>query len=168
MATNCFIGIKKKNGIIKGIKCTHDGYPEYAGTILTYKYLTKNKIEELIELGDINFLGEHVKPRNTKSPHTMSNPQARTVVSYSRDGMEDCYIMQGITMREIANLQVGWVYIWEENNSFWRTYMLDGHGGCFERSINYSHYIQNLVNNKYMTKVSKDIIDKVYKNFSKI
>ena len=168
MATNCFIGIKNKNGIIRGIKCTHDGYPEYAGTILTYKYLTKNKIESLIELGDISSLGEHVSPRNGNSPHTASNPQARTVVSYSRDSMEDCYITERITMRDIANMQVGWVYIWEEENSFWRTYMLDGRGGYHERSVNYAHYIPLLVNGKYMTKVSKEVIDKVYEKFSKM
>ena len=165
MATSCFIGLKSKNGNIKGIKCTHDGYPEYVGVILTYKFLTKNKIEELISLGDIYSLGEHVNPRNSKAPHTMSNPQARTVVSYSRDGREDCYITDRITMREIADLNLGWVYLWEEDKEFWRTYMLDGRGGCFERSINYSNYVHLLVTNKYMTKVSKEILEKVYEKF---
>ena len=57
MSTHCFIGVKKGNGSIDGIYCHHDGYPEYVGTILTYKYTTEEKINSLLKLGNISILG---------------------------------------------------------------------------------------------------------------
>ena len=56
MATTCRIGILKENKV-ESIYCHYDGYLAGVGVILKDNYKTKEKVEELIALGDIAELG---------------------------------------------------------------------------------------------------------------
>lgn len=58
MSTRCRIGIEQPDGTIKSIYCHHDGYYEGVGTVLQKYYDTPEKINELMELGDISCLGK--------------------------------------------------------------------------------------------------------------
>lgn len=58
MSTRSLIGIVKKDGSIQSIYCHHDGYFEGVGKVLTEDYKDPEKVEALIELGDISSLGE--------------------------------------------------------------------------------------------------------------
>lgn len=67
MSTNSNIGIRYENGKIDSIYCHWDGYPEYNGRILNESYNKLEKVQELIELGDISSL--KVTPRLTVAYH---------------------------------------------------------------------------------------------------
>lgn len=57
MATRSRIGILQKDGTVKSIYCHFDGYPSGVGETLMENYDTKEKIEELLNLGDLSSLG---------------------------------------------------------------------------------------------------------------
>lgn len=58
MSTNSTIGIKRLNGSEKRIYCHYDGYVEHNGVLLQLCYDTPEKIEKLLELGNLSSLGE--------------------------------------------------------------------------------------------------------------
>jgi hypothetical protein len=59
MATRSRIGIENENGTISSIYCHFDGYPDGVGKTLKEHYTDRNKIQTLIDLGDISSLGEN-------------------------------------------------------------------------------------------------------------
>ena len=58
MATRSRIGIENENGSVNSIYCHWDGYPEYNGKILKENYSDRDKVKQLLELGDISVLKE--------------------------------------------------------------------------------------------------------------
>ena len=58
MSTRCRIGIVEEDGTVKSIYCHHDGYVKGVGETLRKHYTDPEKIEKLINLGDISILGE--------------------------------------------------------------------------------------------------------------
>jgi len=73
MATRSRIAIENQDGSVTSIYCHWDGHIETNGVILNNNYTTKDKVEELIALGDISSLDETIN---------------RTV-AYHRDNGED-------------------------------------------------------------------------------
>lgn len=57
MTTRSRIGITNPDGSIDSIHCQCDGYPEYAGRILTTHYTTHERIRRPMDLGDLDILG---------------------------------------------------------------------------------------------------------------
>ena len=60
MSTRCRIAIENENGRVTSIYCHHDGYlyGSYSvGQILLNHYQDKDKINQLMELGDLSSLG---------------------------------------------------------------------------------------------------------------
>ena len=84
MATRSRIAIEHSDGIIESIYCHWDGYPENNGVILREHYYDREKVESLINLGDISFLERKVDP-DPGDDHTFTNPQDGVVVAYHRD-----------------------------------------------------------------------------------
>ena len=64
MSTRCLIAIKEKNGAYKSIYCHNDGYPEGVGDTLETYYVNPDKIEDLMDLGDISSLGSSLNFKN--------------------------------------------------------------------------------------------------------
>jgi hypothetical protein len=56
MATRSRCGLELKDGSIISIYSHWDGYPEWAGRILRTHYNTREKVEELIDGGDVSCL----------------------------------------------------------------------------------------------------------------
>lgn len=81
MSTRCAIGYIE-NGYIKGIYCHFDGYPSFAGKIL-YNHYDLNKTKELISLGYLSQLGEHIGEK-----HDFQNCPENTCNFYGRDREE--------------------------------------------------------------------------------
>jgi len=73
MATRSRIAIENQDGSVTSIYCHWDGYIKSNGVILNENYNTKDKVEELIALGDLSSLDITIE---------------RTV-SYHRDNGED-------------------------------------------------------------------------------
>jgi hypothetical protein len=66
MSTRSRIAIETESGIVKSIYCHFDGYVSGVGKML-YNHYDKEKLEKLIELGDISSLGESIE--NTVAYH---------------------------------------------------------------------------------------------------
>jgi hypothetical protein len=60
MATRSRIAIENQDGTVTSIYCHWDGYIKSNGVILNNNYTTKDKVEELIALGDLSSLGETI------------------------------------------------------------------------------------------------------------
>ena len=72
MATRSKIAIENQDGMVTAIYCHFDGYVKGVGKTLFENY-DREKLEQLIELGDISSLGETLDE----------------TVAYHRDGGED-------------------------------------------------------------------------------
>jgi xylose isomerase len=58
MATRSNIAIENQDKTVSVIYCHHDGYIDGVGKLLQENYNTREKMEELIALGDISSLGK--------------------------------------------------------------------------------------------------------------
>ena len=177
MSTSCFIGTQRESGYIRGIICTHDGYPKYAGTILHCKYQNLNKIEKLISLGEISILGENIEPKSNE-PHGYPDYQRCTVLAYKRDLSSysdigagiDTDIKKSVRISDLGLMGVEYAYIWDIVGKYWHTYKVEGIdiSKINEVKIDYRYYIKKLEDARYMTSCTSQEIDKVKEDFKKI
>lgn len=84
MATRSYIGIQNEDGSVRSIYCHWDGYPDHNGKILREHYSDREKLNKLIDLGDISALGERLEPDKSKT-HTFNKPSDGVVTAYHRD-----------------------------------------------------------------------------------
>ena len=59
MSTNAIIGYERDDSKVEAIYLHWDGYLAHAGQILKHHYLGKQKIEDLMNLGDLSELGKN-------------------------------------------------------------------------------------------------------------
>ena len=67
MSTRSAIGILRDNGEIHSIYCHSDGYTSYNGYILNRYYDTQQKINALIDLGNLSSLGADIGEKHNWS-----------------------------------------------------------------------------------------------------
>ena len=83
MSTRSHIGmLDNKSNNVRYIYCHWDGYPEYVGYMLNTYYKDRDKVEALINLGDISKLDKNIYP---KGNHSFDEPEEGVTVSYNRD-----------------------------------------------------------------------------------
>ena len=70
MSTRSFIGIERPDGTVRAIYCQWDGYPEGNGRLLEKHWTKPEKIEKLMDLGDISSLGEVLGRKHEYSDRT--------------------------------------------------------------------------------------------------
>lgn len=80
-----------------GVYCHFDGYPEGVGSVLLKHYNTKDKVDELLKLGDLSSLGERIAP-NVDEPHDFDNPSDGVCVAYHRDRGEELHPARSIRL----------------------------------------------------------------------
>ena len=104
MSTRSRIAIENQNGSVTSIYCHFDGYISGVGKLLKEYYTTQDKVEALIELGDIS--GLEMTPAST--------------VAYHRDRCEDLHKTSYLCVEDLFNLgfQSGeeFVYCFTKNN----------------------------------------------------
>ena len=61
MATRSRIAIENQDGSVTSVYCHWDGYIKTNGVILNENYTTKDKVEELIALGNLSSLDETIE-----------------------------------------------------------------------------------------------------------
>ena len=90
MSTRSNIALEFENGQYMVIYCHSDGYLTYNGAILLKHYNTRDKIEELVKLGDLSCLAPQINPDPNK-PHSFEyeNRQDNVCVAYGRDRNEE-------------------------------------------------------------------------------
>ena len=86
MSTRSRIGIQDENGTIRSIYCHFDGYPDGVGATLIDHYSNRQKLNMLINLGDISILDENI---STMDEHSFNNPKKGVTVAYHRDRGEE-------------------------------------------------------------------------------
>lgn len=122
MATRSNIAIKRKNGKVNSIYCHWDGYLSHNGKILLENYQDIDKINKLIELGDISSLAENVEPTTDK--HGFDNPEKNVVVAYKRDRGEEnveprSYNNLEDYLNNVDKLFIEYIYLYDEEKSKW-------------------------------------------------
>lgn len=107
MATRSNIAKKTTTGY-EFIYCHFDGYPSHNGKILLEHYQDENKVQELIDLGDISSLGEEIGEEHdfNQCPPKQCNAYGRDrkeedVDTRFSDSLEGCY-------------QEQYLYVWQD------------------------------------------------------
>mgnify|MGYP000461548536 CR=1 FL=1 len=131
MSTRSRIGVTNPDGSVTSVYCHSDGYPEAphgVGYKLWAYYQEPAKIAELIALGDLSALYEHISPPEGVD-HSFEMPAPNVVKAYARDRGEkdvaavvdpDVHRFLGTADScgaEFAYLWVGTWVIWEISRS---------------------------------------------------
>ena len=86
MSTRSSIAVKRKDGTIESVYCHSDGYLEYNGIMLDKFYRNQEKINSLINLGDLSFLDRRVNPEpDVTHSFDFDKRQEGVTVAYGRD-----------------------------------------------------------------------------------
>lgn len=108
MSTRSNIGIKRKNGNVEVVYCHNDGYLSYNGKMLLDNYQDLDKINSLIDLGDMSYLKEDIE----------------STFFYGRDrGEEDTdkriYDNLKDYLNKVDSLFIEYVYLFDEVKNKW-------------------------------------------------
>ena len=120
MSTNARIGMKIGNtDMAKTIYCHWDGYIDYVGKMLFTHYNSKNKINELLENGDLSAIGPIIGKQvdfNTYNPYD-ENSDEKQCVFYKRDrGDEDTDAIE-IRIDSLKNFET-YNYLYTDDNGW--------------------------------------------------
>ena len=112
MATRSAIAIQEKNGSVKYIYCHYDG-GRHVNETLTSHYTDRDKVEQLIALGDISSLDENI---TCPASHSFENQMPGYTVAYHRDRGEKleintCYSVSGFARK--ADSEFDYVYLFD-------------------------------------------------------
>jgi hypothetical protein len=109
MATRSYIGIRNADASVDYIYCHFDGYPEYNGAILTEHYSNINRVNELLNLGDLSVLGKFIGEKNDFNDRVRD-----TCLAYGRDRGESNVGKKNTGYDElITNQDVDYVYVFD-------------------------------------------------------
>lgn len=118
MATRSMIYLQTAKDEYKGIYCHCDGYLEHNGYVLQNYYNNRDRVEKLIELGDLSALRPRLTP--TTNNHSFDIPDRYTCIAYGRDRNEDDTQARTYTKQQINNSD-GWeeyAYIFTLDNKW--------------------------------------------------
>ena len=125
MGTSSRIGITTDDNHVLCIYCHWDGYLDGVGYVLKHYYTTKEKVQQLIDLGDISYLKKNVSPDKSR-PHTFDNPQEDVTVAYHRDRGEnwkDCEPwMANSVMSYGLHSYTEFCYLYDTKDNCWKVW----------------------------------------------
>ena len=108
MATRSNICIKRKDGSIESIYCHWDGYLEYNGRILLEHYNGIEKINNLLNLGDISSLGNNL---DSTDAYGRDNGEIGTEKAVYKN-LEDY-------LNNVDYLDIEYIYMFDELKNEW-------------------------------------------------
>ena len=118
MATRSYIGVRNTDSSVDYIYCHFDGYPEHNGQILTEHYTNINRVNELLQLGDLSVLGQFIGEKMDFDKRIQD-----TCLAYGRDRGESNVGKKNSGYDElITDQNVDYVYVfdgdyWECHNT---------------------------------------------------
>lgn len=117
MSTRSYICEELDNGKYKTIYCHSDGYVAWNGALLLDHYNTRQKVEELLNIGDISILYPNLHP-DPRYTHTFEDRQEDVVVAYGRDRGETGVEAKEYSFKQLTNKNswIEYVYIFDKNN----------------------------------------------------
>lgn len=136
MASAVFICIRNTNGCVNGIFCHRNGELQYAGKTLNDYYFDKFRIERLLELGCLLYLGPTI---GTKIDKDADYPIDEQCIAMHRDLERDYLVYEDYTLESILH-SYSYIYIYEDGA--WFVY---DHG----RKRLLSEALEELTNTKY-------------------
>lgn len=121
MATRSLIGKLNSDNTITNIYCHWDGYPQHNGIILQEHYDSPFKVEQLLGLGNLSWLGEVVGEKQDFNDR--STQKEEWCLAYGRDRGEPKQEAQTINKEEFFNSKNGvdYLYVYNLNNE-WECY----------------------------------------------
>jgi hypothetical protein len=109
MATRSYIGIRNTDASVDYIYCHFDGYPEHNGAILTEYYSNINRVNELLNLGDLSVLGKFIGEKQDFDKRVVGN-----CLAYGRDRGESNVGKKNTGYDElITDQSVAYVYVFD-------------------------------------------------------
>ena len=125
MATRSYIGVRNTDASVDYIYCHFDGYPEHNGAILTEYYSNINRVNELLNLGDLSVLGKFIGEKNEFNDRVRD-----TCLAYGRDRGESNVSKKNSGYDElITNQDVDYVYVFDgdywECHSTWNPELIN-------------------------------------------
>ena len=118
MATRSYIGKELETGEIRLVYCHWNGYPSNNGKILLEHYTKEEKIDKLLDLGDLSSLDVSIeKP----SGHSFSNKVNGYSIFYGRDREEkdiDARLVKNI-VEELKENWCAYAYIFKPKEKAW-------------------------------------------------
>lgn len=131
MGTSCRIGIKRADGTIKSIYCHCNGYPAGVGKTLKKDYADVDKVNELMDLGDIFCLGNEPvsKPEYWKRrPELLLSDESYTL-AYKDRGEKGVKAKVSKDFYDFINQHcflLDYVYVFDSDAKEWQAYRLVG------------------------------------------
>jgi hypothetical protein len=125
MATRSYIGVRNADASVDYIYCHFDGYPEHNGAILTEHYSNINRVNELLNLGDLSVLGKFIGEKMDFDKRVVGN-----CLAYGRDRGESNVSKKNSGYDElITNQNVDYVYVFDgdywECHSTWNPELIN-------------------------------------------
>jgi hypothetical protein len=125
MATRSYIGVRNTDASVDYIYCHFDGYPEHNGVILTEYYSNINRVNELLNLGDLSVLGKFIGEKQDFDKRVVGN-----CLAYGRDRGESNVSKKNAGYDElITNQDVDYVYVFDgdywECHSTWNPELIN-------------------------------------------
>ncbi len=117
MSTRSYIAKEQEDGTFRYIYCHFDGYLDGVGRTLVDHFRSRNKTDELIELGSLSYLGSNIdEPNDSDNP----NPDRSITVAYHRDRDEDLKINRAENLEELLtdfkNSWCNYIYLYPYDN----------------------------------------------------
>lgn len=127
MSTRSYIAMKTGENTYKAVYCHYDGYLAYNGAMLLEYYNTKERVEELISLGNISSLREKITPEKG-STHSFDKPDKDVTVFYGKDRGEKGQEAFTCTEEELKD-PTSWIeYIYVFDNGKWNYSVITRNG----------------------------------------
>lgn len=144
MATRSSISVvstRTKDGQGRTIYCHWDGYPSNNGRILLESYTLPEKVNALMDLGDISSLADNIAPKEsgilrkwnsekveydlipTTQPHSFDSPHDGVVIAYGRDRGEtgiEASSFKGKNPNKNTSQEFDYLFVIDENKWYVR------------------------------------------------
>lgn len=120
MSTRSLICMQIDDDKYEAIYCHSDGYLTYNGSMLLDHYNDKEKLQKLLDLGNISCLQQNIEPDPTR-PHSFdySQRQDDVVVAYGRDRGEENQEKSIRTLQELKDWDwIEFIYIFNKENKW--------------------------------------------------
>ena len=118
MSTRSYIAKEMPNGKYKTIYCHCNGGVDINGMILNDLYNKEKKVDELLSLGNLSYLGLVTKP-NKKKEHDFENRQDYVCVAYGRDrGEKGCEAKEFELNELFKDSWIEYVYVFTKDKQW--------------------------------------------------
>lgn len=115
MGTRSRIGIENEDGTITSIYCHWDGYVFNNGAMLYHYYDNVDKINQLMELGDLSSLGPEIGEK-----HDWNSDNKEWCLSYGRDrGERNTEARISTGYNDFLRIQEEYNYVFKPKENVW-------------------------------------------------